>query len=123
MDGKNYILDYFTNIMNDKEGINSSNIPNPSYLSNMIYMLSDGVLMINEDNRIKGVIDVLISEFEIKYDTLAIYSKLELEDVQNFMIDTNSLSIEKKYKLAVASLFLHYIFKQPEKSLIASHEE
>ncbi|MBU3201654.1 hypothetical protein LL037_12185 [Clostridium estertheticum] len=94
------------------DGENNSNIPEPAHLSNMIYMLSDGILMINEDDRIKGVIDVLISEFEIKYETLAIYAKLELEDVQNFMDDTNSISIEKKYKLAVAVLFLHYLFKR-----------
>ncbi|APC42618.1 hypothetical protein KPL43_04125 [Clostridium estertheticum] len=94
------------------DGKNNSNIPEPAYLSNMIYMLSDGILMINEDDRIKGVIDVLISEFEIKYETLAIYAKLELEDVQNFMDDTKSISIEKKYKLSVAVLFLHYLFKR-----------
>ncbi|WP_309249432.1 HTH domain-containing protein [Clostridium estertheticum] len=28
------------------------------------------------------------------------------------MDDTNSISIEKKYKLAVAVLFLHYLFKR-----------
>lgn len=111
MDGKNIFLDFFTNSKNFNEN-NNSNIPNPSYLSSMICMLLDGVLMINEDDRIKGVIDILISEFEIKYETLAIYAKLELEDVQNFMNDTNSISIEKKYKLAVASLFLHYLFKR-----------
>ncbi|MBZ9687481.1 hypothetical protein G9F72_014210 [Clostridium estertheticum] len=116
MDEKNNFLDFFTNLKNfnekNKDSINNSNIPNPSYLSNMIFMLSDGILMINEDDRTKGVIDVLISEFEIKYETLAIYAKLELEDVQNFMNDTHSISIEKKYKLAVASLFLHYLFKR-----------
>lgn len=116
MDGKNNFLDFFINLKNfnenKKESINNSNIPNPSYLSSMISMLSDGILMINEDDRIKAVIDVLISEFEIKYETLAIYAKLELEDVQNFMNDRNSISIEKKYKLAVASLFLHYLFKR-----------
>ena len=116
MDGKNSFLNFYTNNINfnenNKESINNSNIPNPSYLSNMIYMLSDGMFMISEDDRVKGVIDVLIGEFEIKYETIAIYAKLELEDVQNFMNDTNSISIEKKYKLAITSLFLHYLFKR-----------
>ncbi|WP_234123938.1 HTH domain-containing protein [Clostridium hydrogenum] len=112
MDGKDYTLDFFNNSRNLNENINNSNIPNPSYLSNMVYMLSDGILIVNEDDRIKAVIDLLISEFEIKYESLAIYAKLELEDVQNFMNDTNSISIEKKYKLAVASLFLHYLCKK-----------
>jgi len=78
----------------------------------MIFMLSEGIVMINEDDRVKGVIDVLIGEFGIKYETLAIYAGIGLEDVQSFMNNTNSISIEKKYKLAVASLFLHYLFKK-----------
>lgn len=78
----------------------------------MIFMLSEGIMMVNEDDRVKGVIDVLISEFEISYETLAIYSGLELGDLQGFMNDSNSVSCEKKYKLAVASIFLHYLFKK-----------
>lgn len=116
MEGKNNLHDYFTNILdfneNNKESINNSNIPEPTYLSNMVFMLSEGISMVSEDDRVKAVIDVLIGEFEINYETLAIYAKLELEDVQNFMNDTNSISIEKKYKLSVASLFLNYLFKR-----------
>lgn len=76
-------------------------------------MLSEGIIMINENDRVKGVIDVLIEEFEIKYETLAIYAGIQLEDVISFMNDSNSINYEKKYKLAVASLFLHYLFKKP----------
>ncbi|WP_238916300.1 HTH domain-containing protein [Clostridium sp. YIM B02555] len=116
MDGKNKLHDFFTNIINSgenkEERFKNSNIPNPSHLSNMIFMLSEGIVMINEDDRVKGVIDVLIGEFEISYETLAIYSGLELGDLQSFMNDTNSISCEKKYKLAVASLFLHYLCKK-----------
>ena len=114
MDGKNIFLDFFTNSKNstenNRDNVNNSNIPNPIYLSSIVSVLSYG--KINEDERVKAVIDVLISEFEINYETLAIYAKLELEDVQNFINDTNSISIEKKYKLAVASLFLHFLFKR-----------
>ena len=114
MDGKNIFLDFFTNLKNftenNKENVNNSNIPNPISLSSMVSMLSYG--RINEDARVKAVIDVLIAEFEINYETLAIYAGLVIEDVQSFMSDTNSVSIEKKYKLAVASLSLHYLFKR-----------
>lgn len=116
MDGKNKSYDYFNNMINsdgsNENNINNSNIPNPAHLSNMIFMLSEGVAMIKEDDRVKGVIDVLVDEFEISYETLALYSGLELKDLQKFMSDTNSISCEKKYKLAVASLFLHYLFKK-----------
>lgn len=116
VDGKNDLNDFYINIMNfnenNKEILNNSNIPNPSWLSNMIFMLSEGILMINENDRVKGVIDILIDEFEIKHETLAIYAGIGLEDVKSFMNDTNFLSDEKKYKLAVASLFLHYLLKK-----------
>ena len=116
MDGKNKLYDFFTNVVNSGENneasLEKSNIPNPLRLCNIISMLSEGVVMVNEDDRVKAVIDVLISEFEISYETLAIYSGLELVDLQSFMNDTNSVSCEKKYKLAVASLFLHYLFKK-----------
>lgn len=82
---------------------NNSNTPNPLHLSSMILMLTDGILEVNEDNRVIAVIDVLVSEFEIKYETLAIYAKLEVEDVEKFMKDTNPISTEKKYKLAQAN--------------------
>ncbi|MDB2139965.1 HTH domain-containing protein [Clostridium butyricum] len=116
MDGKNNLYDFFNNRVNtgenNEESLKNSNIPNPSHLCNMIFMLSEGIMMVNEDDRVKGVIDVLISEFEISYETLAIYSGLELGDLQSFMNDSNSVSCEKKYKLAVASIFLHYLFKK-----------
>lgn len=113
MDGKNKLYDYFNNMINsDDNNINNSNIPNPAHLSNMIFMLSEGVALIKEDERVKGVIDVLAGEFEISYETLALYSGLELKDLQKFMSDTDSISCEKKYKLGVASLFLHYLFKK-----------
>lgn len=116
MDGKNNLYDFFSNSVNigenNEESLKNSNIPNPSHLCNMIFMLSEGIMMVNEDDRVKGVIDVLISEYEISHETLAIYSGLELGDLQSFMNDSNSVSCEKKYKLAVASIFLHYLFKK-----------
>ncbi|PRR78863.1 HTH domain-containing protein [Clostridium luticellarii] len=33
-------------------------------------------------------------------------------DIENFIKDSNSVSYEKKYKLAVATLFLHYLLTQ-----------
>ncbi|BAH05648.1 hypothetical protein CKR_0597 [Clostridium kluyveri NBRC 12016] len=116
MDKKNSFKDFYTNSMysceNQKDKLNDLPILTPSSLSNLIFMLSNGISMINEDERIKGVIDVLVDDFKISYKTLAIYSKLELEDIQSFIKDGNSISYEKKYKLAVATLFLHYLFKK-----------
>ncbi|MBU3144946.1 HTH domain-containing protein [Clostridium sp. CF012] len=74
MDGKDIFLDYFTYLKNltedNSENVNNSSIPNPISLSSIVSVLSYG--RINEDERVKGVIDVLIAEFEINYETLAI---------------------------------------------------
>lgn len=86
-------------------------------LSDMIFMLSDGIPIVNEDDRVKGIINVLVYEFEITYETIAIYAGMRLEELQSFMTDTNSISYEKKYKLATVSLFLHYLFKKPPKAI------
>lgn len=115
MERKNKLMDFSEEIINfnqnNNEGINNSKVPSFLRLSNMIFMLSDGITMVNEDDRVKGIIDVLL-EYGVKYETLAIYSKLSLEDVQSFMKDTKSISYEKKYKLAVSSIFLFSLIKR-----------
>lgn len=110
-------LDYLwlTNFVDEKTALSDLSIKERISLTSMIFMLSDGIPMINEDDRVKGVIDVLVDLFEINLETLAIYAVIEADDVKSFMKDTNSISYEKKYRLATASLFLHYLFKKPPK--------
>ena len=118
-------LDYLwlTNFVDGKTTLNDLTISDRLSLSNMIFMLSDGISMIDEDVRVNHIIESLVSSFGINLETLAIYARIEEEDVKNFMKDTNSISYEKRYKLSTASLFLHFLFKQPEKIKIESHEE
>ncbi|MBE0069959.1 MULTISPECIES: HTH domain-containing protein [Thermoanaerobacterium] len=82
------------------------------FFTDLIFLLSDG-MEIDKDERIKGVIDVLVQIFDLKYETISLYAGLEKQDIENFMNDTNSINYEKKYKLAAACMMLHYIFKQP----------
>ncbi|WP_271814031.1 HTH domain-containing protein [Clostridium beijerinckii] len=113
MDGKRNLNEFYANAMdsikNNRELVWNPKCPEPSSLSNKIYILSEGIRSINEDDRVKGIIDGLIIDFGIRSDTLAIYAGIGLEDVQNFMKDTNSITYENKYKLAVASLLLHFL--------------
>jgi hypothetical protein len=60
-------------------------------------------------------IDSIMWPIFTRMSAVPLYAGLVVEDVQSFMNDTNSISIEKKYKLAVERLLLHYLFKQPEK--------
>lgn len=115
------ITDIDFNILQDyvNNKINLENLPvlNKAKFANDIFMLSEGIKEIKEDDRIAGVIDVLTIIFEVSYETISIYAGIKLEELQSFMKDTNSISYEKKYKLATASLFLHYLLKKPPEGM------
>ncbi|GAF06836.1 hypothetical protein JCM16418_819 [Paenibacillus pini JCM 16418] len=70
--------------------------------------------MVENDNRITSIIEALNHEYFISYESIALYAKLEQEDLQQFMNDSSSVTFEKRYKLAVTTLFLHSLFKQPQ---------
>ena len=82
---------------------------------NTILMLSDGILGVGADIRIKHVIEGLGFDFGITQETIATYAGIGLEELQGFMADANSISYEKRYKLATAVLFLHYLLKKPQR--------
>ncbi|GKU25220.1 hypothetical protein CFB3_34250 [Clostridium folliculivorans] len=75
-------------------------------------MLYDGIDTISEDSRVKAIIDLLTMDYDMSYESIALYSSISLSDVENFMKDTSSISFEKKYKLAVAAIFLHFLLKK-----------
>lgn len=105
-------FDWIDSYLNEKISIRSLPLDMTTQLSNISFMLSDGIKLINFDERNKGIIDVLKELFNISYETIAIYADLDVKDIENFMNDTNSISAEKKYKLATTSLFLYYISKK-----------
>jgi len=100
--------------MNEKKEITDLLIENRELL-NLIGMLTDGMpaSAVSEDERVKSVIEFLVILFGLEYETIALYAGLNKHDVENFMQDTTSIDYEKRYKLAVTSLMLHYLFKNP----------
>ena len=85
-----------------------------SQLAKIAGLLVDGMQLISEDERIRGILDVLVQDFGITYETLSLYSGLDEDDIAVFMRDTTVVDFERKYKLATVSMFLHYIFKPNE---------
>ena len=83
-----------------------------STLTRIVSMLSDGIPSVDDDLRVKSIIEHLIYNLEINIETIAIYSEVNIDDVNSFMEDVNSISYEKKYKLATKSLFMHLLFKE-----------
>ena len=83
-------------------------------LTEIVGLLVDGMQLVNEDERIKGIIDVLMQIFGLTHETLSLYTGIEEQEIRIFLENPNSLEYEQKYKLATVSMFLHYIFKPNE---------
>lgn len=99
------ILD-FANHKTDLKNITSGKI---GHIVSMIALLSDGMTEVTADERVKAIIEYLNDSFQISAETLALYSKIEEKDLEKFMRDCDSLSFEKRYRLAVVVLFFHKI--------------
>ncbi|MFT8351134.1 HTH domain-containing protein [Clostridium saccharoperbutylacetonicum] len=88
-----------------------------SKLMNTLSMLSTDISVVEDDDRVQGVIKYLtIQGLNLNLETIAIYAGISIEDLENFMKDTNSISYEKRYKLATKCLYLHFLFKEISQS-------
>ncbi|WP_251399284.1 HTH domain-containing protein [Ureibacillus chungkukjangi] len=76
----------------------------------MIALLSEGMTQVIADERVKAIIEILNEKFEISSKTLALYAKIEEREIDEFMVECDSLSFEKRYHLAVVVLFLFKLF-------------
>ena len=106
-------ITWLSDYLNEKNPLNT--LPNDKFgrFFDVVAILSDGMKLIDDDDRIKGVIDVLVESFGVTYDTLSILTGLEQEEIDQFMQNPSTLDYNKKYRLATKSLFLHYVFKDP----------
>lgn len=95
-------LDWIKDYLDWKKEIFEEEQLNENYLK-LEYIstfLSGAISLISPDDRIKGIIEYLIEEYNINYTTFSLYSNLKKEDIKNFIIkDTNSLSYEKNINL------------------------
>ncbi|MCK1992059.1 hypothetical protein GW626_17045 [Peribacillus muralis] len=80
-------------------------------LIDLVGLLAIGMNSTDSNERVFAIIQALNNEFGIPLETISLFSNLESEDIEKFMAENDSLSIEKRYNLAVTVLFLHYIIK------------
>lgn len=113
-------MNWLSNYLNGSKERDELSIEESGLLWEITIFLSGGIKMVSEDERIKGVIDILTQIFEIDYKTISLYSGLKEQDIESFMTNTNSIDCEKKYKLATTSMMLHYLFKNPNSSIKAN---
>lgn len=83
----------------------------------MIGLLSDGMTLVTADERVKVIIEILNANFQISAETLALYAKIEEKDLDEFMRGCDSLTFEKRSRLAVVVLFLFKLFSDNNQNL------
>ena len=97
---KDVIADYLSGKCNVLSKNYIKDIKYKSRLSSIAYLLIEG-MQVSEDDRVIGIIDVLIQIYGMTYEMIAGYTGLEMKDIIDFVNGTQILSVDKKYILAV----------------------
>ncbi|MBZ9626143.1 hypothetical protein G9F71_025390 [Clostridium sp. FP2] len=84
-----------------------------SSFTNLIMML-DTIPKEEPDFKFKAFLEVLIEVHKISADTIAKFAEIPTQCVLDFMIDSSTVPIEIKYKLASVIMTLRFIFKTVE---------
>lgn len=79
-------------------------------LLSMTDLLIEG-MEISEDDRVRGLIDVLVQEYGMNYQMIAGYASMEEQEILGFMSGEKELPCEKKYKLAVKVCSLIFVVR------------
>lgn len=81
--------------------------------TNLIFML-DTLSNDEPDFKFKAFLEVLIEVHKISADTIAKFAKIPTQYVLDFMVDSSTVPIEIKYRLASVIMVLRFIFKTVE---------
>lgn len=84
-----------------------------SSFTNLILML-DIIPNDEPDFKVKAFLQVLIHVHKISADTIAKFAKIPTQYVLDFMIDSSTVPMEIRYKLASVIMTLRFIFKTVE---------
>ncbi len=101
------------NISQGVTAVDRNSYKSKSINLNLLLMLDD-ILENEPDLRFKAFLEVLITVHKISAHTIAKFAKIPTHYVLDFMIDSSTVPIEIKYKLASAIMVLRHIFKTVE---------
>lgn len=87
----------------------SSSLETRGDLDLIVLLLTESMEACDKDERVQLLISGMMQEFDISIETIGIYAKISPEEIVDFLENANSLSIEKRYRLGVTVLFLHFI--------------
>lgn len=97
---KNRIENYLSGKCNALSENDIENIKYELRLANIADLLIEG-MQVSEDDRVIGIIDVLIQIYGMTYEMIAGYTGIDANEIIDFVNKEHLLSVEKKYKLAV----------------------
>lgn len=80
----------------------------PIAISTMLADIDD----IEEVERVLHIIDTMHRNLGIDYETIASFVDLNKKEFEEFMKNPNTLNENKKFKLAVRVMFLHFVLKE-----------
>lgn len=69
-------------------------------------ILLEGVTAVDNDDRLRAVLDHLVELLGMTYQTLSIFSNVAEHEIKDFRESKKPLSSEMKYRLAVKSYYL-----------------
>lgn len=108
---------WFEDYISEKEHIESISPDEIHFITDFISILSLG-MKIDDDSRLKAIIEVLTQIYEMNTDTIANCIEIDRQIIENFMLDSNLISMEEKYTLSVKVMFLYYILKFPKYDIL-----
>ena len=68
--------------------------------------VQSSLLKVPEDERVKGIIDVLVQVYGMSLKMISSYADIEEQEISDFLSGSNQMSYEKKYRLAVKTFSL-----------------
>ncbi|MDO3412442.1 hypothetical protein QWJ34_21940 [Saccharibacillus sp. CPCC 101409] len=92
-----------------------------SEFQQFVVLLSESFEIAQPNERVQAIIEHLIHHLNFSVDSIALFAKVEGQDIEHFLENAESLSFEKRYKLATTAVFLFYLSKPQLKTAPPSH--
>lgn len=95
-------------IAGQEMGLNSEDI---AYLDELTMLIGVGMTIVNQDDRMKGVLESLIDYYGFSTKELSNLLNIRLEVIQN-VLDGKENDLNEKYLLSVSAWYLFYALKK-----------
>lgn len=99
-------------VMNLDEDYRSNSNSQTNHAEYVLPFLVGSLDATSDDAKLLGVIEGLIHYFNLSLETLALYAEITADEMKNFISDSNSLSVEKKYHMGMRIMLIHFVLKE-----------